>query len=270
MESAAPQSRSLTITSAVVCAALYAVGCYVTSYIVSPWGVGQFRPAVVIPTLFAVVFGPLPAGLGAAVGTLIADSANIGSFNVGSLIAAVPGNFLGFYMMGWILKRRFTWGRFILSVVATLVFANLLVAALYVGIYMNLFLGGVPHESFALAVFIVGLTVWWFVTMLPFELLVAPPLIRGAVRAFPNLVAADVRDKTINGSISEEGLAPSLLVPGFVMLALAASMTVTGVGTGLVGLFGSLAENLIESLSYVSGLILALLGGYVLVSKKRV
>jgi len=38
----------------------------------------------------------------------------------------------------------------------------------------------------------------------------------------------------------------------------------------LSGLFGLVAENLIEVLSYPSGLIPALLGGYVLISKKRV
>lgn len=70
------ERESVKLTATVSCAVLYAVGCYITSYIVSPWGVGQFRPAVVIPSLFAVVFGPWPAGVGAALGTFIADSVN--------------------------------------------------------------------------------------------------------------------------------------------------------------------------------------------------
>ena len=265
----AEKRSSLMLTSTVLCAALYAIGCYITSYIVSPWGVGQFRPAVVIPTLFAVVFGPLPAGLGAAIGTLIADSANMGSFNVGSLIAAVPGNFLGFYMMGYILRRGFTWGRFILSVIVTLIFANLMVAVLYVGVYMNLFMGQLPNlDSLGLSIFTVGLTIWWFVTMLPFELLVAPPLIRAAVQAFPSLVPEDVQKKNIGSSITEAGLAVSLLVPGVIMLAVGASMTFTGLGGSIQGLFGPAPKNLIEVLSYASGVILAVLGAYISVKKK--
>jgi hypothetical protein len=52
-----PASLRAVLTA--LCAALYAVGAYATAYIPSPWGFGQFRPAVVIPAFFAVVFGPL-------------------------------------------------------------------------------------------------------------------------------------------------------------------------------------------------------------------
>ena len=55
---------TLLLTATIMCAALYAIGSYVTAYIPSPWGAGQFRPAVVIPSLFATIFGPLPAGIG--------------------------------------------------------------------------------------------------------------------------------------------------------------------------------------------------------------
>jgi hypothetical protein len=260
---------SLSITSTTLCAALYAIGCYITSYIVSPWGVGQFRPAVVIPALFSVVFGPMPAGVGAAIGTLIADSANIGSFNVGSLIAAVPGNFLGFYVMGWILKRKFTWGRFILASNVTLIFANLLVAVLYVGVYMNLFMAQLPNLPLeGLAIFIIGLTIWWFVTMLPFMLIITPPLIRGVVKAFPSLVSEEVREKTLIGSIPEEGLAVNLLAPGAVMLALGLVVSYTGAGQSLEALFGPPIRSLIGVMAYVTGAALALLGLYIFVKNR--
>jgi hypothetical protein len=252
-----------------LCAALYAIGCYITSYIVSPWGVGQFRPAVVIPTLFAVVFGPMPAGVGAAIGTLIADSANMGAFNFGSLIAAVPGNFLGFYFIGFYLQRRFTWSRFIVSTIACLIFANFIVAILYVGVYMYLFMGQLPNlDSLGLIVFILGLTVWWFVTMLPFELLVTPALIRGVVRAFPYLVSKDLNDKTLGSSISEEGLAVSLLIPGVLMLLIGATMSFTSLGESIMVLFGTAPKNLIEILSYFSGVILAAIGLFIYFKKK--
>jgi len=58
------QPYALIIVATAVSAALYAVGSLTTAYIPSPWGMGQFRPAVVIPSFFAVVFGPWAGGLG--------------------------------------------------------------------------------------------------------------------------------------------------------------------------------------------------------------
>jgi Na+/proline symporter len=90
MEKRAKKSRSLMVISTALCAALYAIGAYATAYIQSPWGMGQFRPAVVIPAFFATIFGPWTGGVGAAIGTLICDSAKRSALHVGSLIAAVP------------------------------------------------------------------------------------------------------------------------------------------------------------------------------------
>lgn len=254
------EHKSLRITATIMCAALYAVGSYITSYIVSPWGVGQFRPAIVIPSLFAVVFGPWPAGVGAAIGTLIADSANVGGFNMGSLIAAVPGNFFGFYLMGWYLRKKFTWGRFITASVLTLVLANFMVAVLYVGIWMNLFMGQLPQLGLGgLTVFIVGLTVWWFVTMLPFAVLVTPPLIRAVVKAFPYLVDERVSAVTLKASPDDKELTLSLAVPAVIMLGLGLVMTFSGFGVQMAGFFGDSAASLIEIMSYASAVILGLL-----------
>jgi hypothetical protein len=264
------ERKSVTLTATVSCAALYAVGCYITSYIVSPWGVGQFRPAVVIPSVFAVIFGPWPAGVGAAVGTFIADSVNQGGFHMGSLIAAVPGNFLGFYLMGWYVGKKFTWGRFITASVVTLVFANLLVAVLYVGVYMNLFLHSLPPYGLGgLTMFIVGLTVWWFVTMLPFVVLITPPLIRGVANAFPYLVDDSVIEATLLGDVPEEGLVLSLIVPGAIMMVLGLGMSYTALGAQLAGFFGQRAADLIEMMTYVGGFILAGLGGIVHLKTRR-
>lgn len=102
---------SVIIVAIVINAALYAAGSYTTAYIPSPWGVGQFRPAVVIPALFSVVFGPWAGGVGAALGTLIADSLKHGAIYPGSLFASVPGNFVGFFLMGCLFKKKFNWTR---------------------------------------------------------------------------------------------------------------------------------------------------------------
>ena len=128
------RKRSLALEAAVsaTCAVLYAMGSYLTAFTASPWGSGQFRPAVVIPAVFSTLFGPLVGGLGAAVGTLIADSAKYGQIYVRSLVASVPGNFVGFYLFGWFMKRKFSWENFIKASQITLLVSNAIVAFLYV------------------------------------------------------------------------------------------------------------------------------------------
>ena len=68
------KTASLDVAQCAMCAVLYAMGSYLTAYISSPWGSGQFRPAVVIPAVFSTLFRPVVGGVGAAVGTLIVDS----------------------------------------------------------------------------------------------------------------------------------------------------------------------------------------------------
>jgi len=124
------RSRSVAFTS--LGAALYAVGAYATAYVESPWGVGQFRPAVVVPSVFAVLFGPLVGGLSAALGTLVADSLKHMTLYIPSLVAAAPSNFTAFYLLGKLLEGRFRWPRFIASSMLALAVGNGLCAALYV------------------------------------------------------------------------------------------------------------------------------------------
>ena len=259
---------SVKVMATTMCAALYAVGRYATAYIPSPWGFGQFRPAVVIPSFFAAVFGPMPAGVGAAIGTLIADSVKHGYIYPGSLIAAVPGNFLGFYLFGLVLRRRFTWGRFILASHLTLTLANLVVAALYVLVYKVVYLGQLTELPLgAMALLIFGLTLWWFVTMLPFVLLVTPPLIRAAATSFPSVVPEDVREHSLRGEASDEDFALSMLAPGLVMITLGVSITYMDLGTFIANSFGQGTKTLIEVTSYLSGAALSIIGSSLLVKR---
>ena len=254
---------SLIIISIAMCAALYAVGSYVTAYIPSPWGAGQFRPAVVIPSFFAVVFGPLPAGLGAALGTLIADSVKHGYLYPGSYLAAVPGNFLGFYLFGYITKKRFTWGRFVLASNVTLTLANFIVAALYVLVFKILYLGQESYVNLspeALVFFIIGLTIWWFVTMLPFVLLVTPLLIRAAALAFPAIVPNDVRANSLREEIPKKTFSMAMLIPGVIMLLIGLTVTYTALGVRMAGFFGETTMTLVQSMFYLSGAVLAIIG----------
>ena len=117
--------------------------------------------------------------------------------------------------------------------------------------------------------FIVGLTIWWFVTMLPFVVLITPPLIRGVASTFPYLVDDSVIEATLLGDIPEEGLVLSLLAPGVMMIVLGLGVSYTVLGTQLTGFFGEQAAELIEVMTYVGGIVLAALGGVVYLKTRQ-
>jgi hypothetical protein len=276
MTSKSKHPATLLLVTTAINAALYAVGSFATAYIRSPWGVGQFRPAVIIPAFFATIFGPWVGGIGAALGTLIADSITHGQLYFGSLIAAVPGNFIGFFLFGYVLKRKFSWTRFITIANVTLVVANLVVAFLYVFAFKVLY-ANTPFftalSGDALIMLSIGLTIFWFVTMLPFVLLITPPLIVAVSNAFPSIVADDVRKSTLK-ELPKKPFALSMLVPGIIMILIGLATTYTVFGTYLSTNFASTyfpaaVMVLLQLLFYGSGIILFALGLVVLLRKKR-
>ncbi|MCD6154429.1 MAG: hypothetical protein J7J22_01385 [Candidatus Verstraetearchaeota archaeon] len=211
------RSLAFQISIVAICAALYAIGSYLTAFIVSPWGRGQFRPAVVIPQVFAVVFGPFPAGIGAAIGTFIVDSIKHAQPYIPSLTAAVPSNFITFFLFGKLLEGKFSWRRFIISTFISLLVGNLICAYLYVPtIYL---LGALPQslDLTVLAIFALALTIWWFITMLPFSLTVTPILIRAFSLAFPSIVPEDVVYCSLKNELPTRTFTNVLLAFGVVL-----------------------------------------------------
>jgi len=57
----------------------------------------RFWPPVIVPAVFAVVFGPLVGGVGAAVGIFVSD-AIFGNNLFLSLLAGVTSNFVAFLL----------------------------------------------------------------------------------------------------------------------------------------------------------------------------
>jgi uncharacterized membrane protein len=267
------QPYSLIIVATAINAALYAVGSFTTAYIPSPWGLGQFRPAVVIPAFFSVIFGPWAGGIGAALGTLIADSVKHGGIYPGSLLAAVPGNFVGFFLMGYLMRKKFNWARFITVSNIALLVANGIVAFLYVFVYKFLyaqsssFIGSSGETLVALSV---GLTIFWFVTMLPFVLILVPSFVAVVARAFPSIVPPDVRATGLK-QLPKRLLGASMIVPGLAMILIGIIITfvpISFLSTSLAtSYFSATTLNLIELLLFVGGSILAVLGGLLLVQK---
>lgn len=67
-------------------------------------GVVRFWPSVFVPALFAILFGGLIGGLGAAIGIFISDMLIHGNMLL-SLTVGVPANFLCFFVIGALYER---------------------------------------------------------------------------------------------------------------------------------------------------------------------
>lgn len=261
-------SKSLMISATALNAVLYAIGALATAYIESPWGHGQFRPAIVIPSLFAIIFGPWVGGIGAAIGTLLADSIKHGYIYPPSLIAAVPANFIAFYLFGRVLEKRFTWTRFIWASILSLVIGNLICAILLVAYYTYVIPIFLPQFFIPLCV---GLTSWWYITMIPFQLLVTPILIKAVVRAFPSIVPQDVIEASLRKEMPTMHFAIALLVPGLIMFSFGiATILDPNIALSMVGVLRKayLIASLIQVMFIATGLGSTILGASLMVISK--
>ncbi|MEM2045239.1 MAG: ECF transporter S component [Candidatus Bathyarchaeia archaeon] len=186
------------VSALAINAALYAVGSYATAYIQTPWLV-QLRPAVVIPAVFAVLFGPIVGGLGAALGTFIASILTYGS-PVLTIFSGTPGNFVCFYIIGKISKPL-NWRNF---VAATLM--GFLAGSIIIGFGLWLLLAKlsflIPTGTYAYkavegaissiakdpATWILNTIVWTLGTGVICTVFIGTPILRACEKAFPNLL----------------------------------------------------------------------------------
>ncbi len=101
--------KTLDLAIVGVSAALYAIVGYLTNLgVVSPVvGVVRFWPAVIVPAAFAVLFGPWVGGTSAAIGIFISDMVQPGhGIALLSLSVGVPSNFLAFFLIGLISRKK--------------------------------------------------------------------------------------------------------------------------------------------------------------------
>lgn len=128
----------------VVCAALYAVFGILTAGI-NFFGIG-FLPAVVIPAVFAVLYGPWVGGISGAIGIFIRDMVVHGNAAL-SLVAGVPANFILFFLIGYIAYRSISLKQALIGV--TIAAVGLLVPTL---IFLPQFVAftGLSTEAFLL------------------------------------------------------------------------------------------------------------------------
>lgn len=128
-----------------ICAALYAAFGILTANF-SFLGIG-FLPAVVIPAIFAVLYGPWVGGISGAIGIFIRDMF-VHGIPLLSLSAGVPPNFILFFLIGYIAHRNISLKQamagIIISAVALLIPAIILLPDLSL-------LTGLSAEWFLLA-----------------------------------------------------------------------------------------------------------------------
>jgi hypothetical protein len=86
-----------------ICSALYAVVGILTAN-VSFFGIG-FLPAVVIPAVFAVLYGPWVGGISGGIGIFIRDMVVHGNAAL-SLSAGVPPNFILYFLIGYVVYKN--------------------------------------------------------------------------------------------------------------------------------------------------------------------
>lgn len=164
-----------------MCAALYAVVNGLTAPIGTPWGVGQFRPGVIIPALFTIMSGTLVGAVGAGLGSLVGDIlflVPLGQTNPTlALLAGLPGNFVGFLLFGLIVNRLKSWSAFAAGTVVSLLVGNMVAAT-------GVMLLAIPFSDAAsFWVGVLGFTFFWEFTMLPFMILLLPLLLRSLKNA---------------------------------------------------------------------------------------
>ncbi len=159
-------------------ASLYALGKLATAFIPTPWGTGQLLIFIIIPVFFALYMRPLSIGLAAALGTFIGDSVFLTSFGLTnpllSLIAGVPANFVGFYLMAWWFRKFKSWNAFALGSFISLLIGNFIAAAgvvFYLSMFIpSLIVGGLDVKL----ALILGFTLFWHVTMYPLVIILNP------------------------------------------------------------------------------------------------
>jgi len=157
--------KAFNVAIIAICAALYAVVGYLTSFGLTFGGVA-FWPAAFIPAVFAVLFGPWVGGLGAAIGIFIRDLAFHGDPLL-SLTAGVTANFTVFFVIGYLSRRNLNRKKILAGLVmgAVIILAGLLLPTLLLPVESSGFAPFSTIVTVALFVSLVGVSLVLFAVM---------------------------------------------------------------------------------------------------------
>jgi hypothetical protein len=143
--------KALEIAGLALNIALYvALGYIFYSLLPISFGGVRFWPQVIVPAVFAVVFGPLVGGIGAATGIFISD-AIFGNNLLISLIAGVTSNFVAFFLIGYIAKKKINWKAPVVAyTVATAIFIYIGYAFTNLDLWSKIALVGVVAATYVI------------------------------------------------------------------------------------------------------------------------
>lgn len=254
---------SVVLSMTAANAVLYWIFSYLTSSI-TLLGIAQFRPAVVIPALFATLFGPWVGGVGAAVGTFI-NSFFVPTGPALSLVAGVPGNFAAFYLLGFLTHRKFSWGRVYLASIIALFVGNL-VAAIGVAfffMFVNPIWATLSLEQIVTIVIVfVG---WWIITMFPFIAVIYPFLIRAVSYAAPQFVPSSIVSHTLRREVKSNGFVIAFFAAGIIFLITYAVLLLPPLGASLESVLKSaLIAEVMKLIYLISGSTFLIISGVVM------
>jgi len=152
--------KALNVAIIAICAALYAVVGYLTSFGLTFGGVA-FWPAAFIPAIFAVLFGPWVGGTGAAIGIFIRDIAFHGDPLL-SIIAGATANFAVFFIIGYFSRTNLDRKKMIsgLAIGSGTILAGLLLPTLLL-----------PNESTGFTLFSTSVTAVLFASLVGVSLI---------------------------------------------------------------------------------------------------
>ncbi len=134
-------SRDIVVIG--LCSALYAVFGILTGGFTF-FGIG-FLPAVIIPAIFAALYGSWVGGVSGAIGIFVRDVYVHGNPLL-SLVAGVPANFILFFLIGYIYTKNISLKQTL--TIASVTITGLLIASIgllsdieiYTGLSVNMFL----------------------------------------------------------------------------------------------------------------------------------
>ena len=170
-------SRTLIIILVAVNASLYTVIGSLTYFGIVLFGV-RFWPAVIVPGVFSVLFGPFVGGVGAAIGIFLSDMISHGMPFL-SISVGVTSNFIAFYILGY-ATREYSLKRYMVAAIFSLLVGSAIIG---VGVWAwsQFFLLPGAMEVSSMPLFFAWSTfVWTFVSEIPFLLILVPPIVEVA------------------------------------------------------------------------------------------
>jgi uncharacterized membrane protein len=170
-------SKTLIIILVAINASLYTVIGSLTYFGIVLFGV-RFWPAVIIPGVFSVLFGPVVGGFGAAIGIFLSDMISHGMPFL-SLSVGVTSNFIAFYILGY-ATREYSLKRYMVAAIVSLLVGSTIIG---VGVWawsQFFLLPGAMDVSPMPLFFAWSTFVWTFISEIPFLLIIVPPIVEAA------------------------------------------------------------------------------------------